>query len=54
MENGKFELELTVADSLAAKVRWIQVYVHTEPTGDGKWHDGVGVQAVRLVEDEKN
>lgn len=54
VRNGQFELELLVSDSLASKVRWLQVYVHTEPMADGTWQDGVAAQAVKLVPDEKN
>jgi hypothetical protein len=54
VQNGKFELELTVSEAVAPKVRWLQVYVHTEPSADGTWRDGVGAQAVKLVAEDRN
>ena len=53
VRDGRIELALTVAESLAGKVRWLQVYVRTEPTQDGKWLDGVAAQEVKLVAEEK-
>jgi len=54
VRDGRIELELSVAESLAPKVRWLQVYVYTEPTPDGMWRDGVAAQAVKLVPEERN
>jgi len=54
VRNGRFELELSVGEALAHKVRWLQVYVHTEPTQDGKWQDGVAAQTVKLVAEAPN
>jgi hypothetical protein len=48
---GGFELELSVAESLVPKVRWLQVYVQREATPGKTWQDGVGAIAVRLVEE---
>jgi hypothetical protein len=54
VRDGRFELELSIAESLAGKVRWLQVYVHSEPDLDGKWLDGVAAQAVKLMLEVKN
>jgi hypothetical protein len=50
--DGHFELQLAIADTLVAKVRWLQVYVHTDPTPSKTWRDGVAAQAIRLVDEQ--
>jgi hypothetical protein len=50
--DGRFVLELSVADALAPKVRWLQVYVESEAMPGRPWQDGVGAQAIRLVEEQ--
>jgi hypothetical protein len=45
---------MAVPAPLAAKVRWLRVYVHSSPGPNGEWRDAVGSQAVRLVAEERN
>jgi hypothetical protein len=47
--SGRFELSLSVPHSLAPRVRWLRLYVHSKPEESGGWFDGTGAQAVRLV-----
>lgn len=49
VRDGCFEVELSIAEELAAKVRWLQVYVYTESTPEGNWQDGVAARPVTLV-----
>jgi hypothetical protein len=49
VRDGCFEVELSIAEELAAKVRWLQVYVYTEPTPEGNWQDGVAARPVTLI-----
>jgi hypothetical protein len=51
VRDGCFELELTVPESLAPRVRWLQVYVHTNPRSDGSWRDAIAAQSVKLMPD---
>ena len=53
VRDGRFEWRVSVSEPLAAKVRWLQIYTHTEPTSSGDWQDGVAAQPVRLVTDSE-
>jgi hypothetical protein len=50
--DGRFELELSIPSVLAPKVRWLQIYVHTDATRETDWKDGVGTQSIRLVQEQ--
>jgi hypothetical protein len=48
--DGRFQLELSVPDELAGKVRWLQVYVESDANSLEGSQDGVGAKEVRLVD----
>jgi hypothetical protein len=48
VHGGAFELSVSLPRSLAAQVRWLQVYVYTDPTEPGGWFDAVAAQPLML------
>jgi hypothetical protein len=51
VRDGHFTIDLSVAESLVPKVRWLQVYVQSPATEATSWRDGVASLAVRLVDE---
>jgi hypothetical protein len=48
--DGRFTVELSIAEQFVSKVRWLQVYVRSDPVNDEDWRDGVSAQSIRLGE----
>ncbi len=52
VRDGQFEAELSVSESLATRVRWLQIYVSNSTASGSEWSDGAGAVPLKLVPDD--